>query len=142
MDCEIEWDLVDQYDLDLDLIPEAPEQHPEAIELFELFKKQDHKTEIILVASSEIYDIFQAFGFTGAWTYDAWCPDALKTFQEITGLPVDSEEYRSGRIIKPVDFQELSQWRCVSETARYLDMYRLREWLRLVILFNLDMAVI
>ena len=97
--------------------------------------------DIILIASTEVYAIFSSFGFSGSWRYDSYGDDYLKTFIEITGLPV--HELSDGHIITVEDLN-LIPWstNCVSDTSQLTDMYRLKEWLRLVLLHEVNLAVL
>jgi hypothetical protein len=97
--------------------------------------------EIILIGSTEVYSNFLSFGFSGSWRYDAYCDDYLKTFFEVTGIPVHL--YSDGHIISVKDLNSIS-WstNCVADASRLTDMYRLKEWLRLVLLHGVNLAVL
>ena len=102
--------------------------------------------DIILVASDKvnIYTLYERFGFKGSWRADALYYDYDLTFAEIIGLSMENlENYKDGFIIKPEFLKAQQYWlNNVSDMNRIHDMYRLKEWLRLAIEYNIDIAVI
>ena len=100
--------------------------------------------DIILVASdkvNDVYSLYERFGFKGSWRADAIYYDYELTFAEVTGLLM--ENYKEGFIIKPELLKAQQFWlNNVSDMNRIHDMYRLKEWLRLAIEYNIDIAVI
>jgi len=53
------------------------------------------------------------------------------------------ENYKDGFIIKPEFLKAQQYWlNNVSDMNRIHDMYRLKEWLRLAIEYNIDIAII
>jgi hypothetical protein len=99
--------------------------------------------EIILVASEEIYNNFLAYGFTGSWRKDSFSCEPMKTFFEITGIDITDPKYLFGAIITPDELHASKfETKCVTESYRLMDMYCLKEWLRLVLSWKINIAII
>jgi len=97
--------------------------------------------EIIIFGDSNVYPHLLKYGFSGSWRLDSQCLDYIQTFIEITGIDVLSEQYAQGGIIKGEEFFQCFTNR-VSNPERFLDMYRLKEWLRLAIDLQANLAVL